>query len=128
MSKELVAGFWDAMASNDFTYASTWLHPAFEYYMPQTGEYLKGRDDFAALNAAYPAEGKWEFTVRSIVGDGDTVVSDVEVTDGSVTARAVTFHTVKDALIWRQKEFWPDPYPAPGWRAAWRQIMDAPPF
>ncbi|APX10288.1 nuclear transport factor 2 family protein [Tateyamaria omphalii] len=128
MSKRLIAGFWDAMASNDFTHASTWLHPEFEYYMPQTREYLRGRTAFAALNDAYPTEGTWVFAVRSIVADGDAVVSDVEVTDGTVEARAVTFHTVKDGLILRQKEYWPDPYPAPGWRAPWRQIVDAPPF
>ncbi|KIC48168.1 nuclear transport factor 2 family protein [Tateyamaria sp. ANG-S1] len=128
MSKKLIAGFSGAMASNDFTYASMWLHPDFEYYMPQTGEYLRGREGFAAMNNAYSTEGTWAFSVRSIIGDDDAVVSDVEVMDGTLEARAITFHTIKDDLILRQKEFWPDSYPAPTWRAPWRRILDAPPF
>ena len=128
MSKELSAGFWDAMATNDFTYASTWLHPDFEYFMPQTGEYLTGRAAFAALNDAYPTEGTWAFSVRSIVGCGDEVVSEVEITDGTINARAITFHSIQDGLIRRQKEFWPDPYPAPDWRAPWCRVVDDAPF
>lgn len=116
------------MATNDFQHASTLLDPDFEYYMPQSGEYLRGRADFAALNTAYPAAGAWRFTIRSILADGAEGVSDVVVTDGAMTARAVTFHTLRAGRIWRQVEYWPDPYPAPNWRAAWVRIVDRPPF
>lgn len=128
MSKEIVSGFWDAMASNDFSYASKWLHPEFEYYMPQTREYLCSPGNFAKLNDEYPAEGKWIFAVRSIVCDGDRAVSDVEITDGAVNARAITFHTIEDGLIRRQIEYWPDEYPAPEWRRKWVQVVDTEPF
>lgn len=116
------------MSSNDFTFASSWLHPDFEYYMPQTREYLRGRLNFAALNDGYPAEGKWSFAVQSIVSDGENAVSDVVITDGSVKARAITFHTLQDGLIVRQKEYWPDDYPAPEWRKQWVQYVEVAPF
>ena len=54
MSRELILAFWKAMATNDFHHASRWLDPGFEYYMPQTREYLRGPEAFAALNTAYP--------------------------------------------------------------------------
>lgn len=128
MSELIIRRFWDAMGSNDFDHASTWLHPDFEYFMPQTHEYLAGRENFARMNAAYPAEGKWVFSIQSIVSGGDEAVSDVKITDGLLQARAITFHTLKDGLILRQKEFWTDPYPAPDWRAKWMTVVDAPPF
>lgn len=128
MSRALIQGFWDAMATNDFEHASRWLAPDFEYYMPQTGEFLKGRQAFAALNAAYPAQGKWRFAVRSIVADGGEAVSDVAITDGVMRARAITFHTVVDNLIARQIEYWPDDYPAPEWRAKHVETRSTFPF
>lgn len=128
MPREIVADFWDAMASNDFGLASTLLHPDFEYFMPQTNEYLKGREEFSLLNQSYPSDGLWRFDVRSIVSDGQSAVSDVCVTDGKLKARAITFHTLCDGLILRQKEFWPDDYPAPGWRQHLMQIVDHEPF
>lgn len=122
MSKALIHSFWEAMGSNDFAHASRWLAPSFEYFMPQTGEYLQGPAAFAALNTAYPAEGRWQFAVRSVVSAGAEAVSDVVVTDGTMEARALTFHTVQDGLICKQIEYWPDPYDAPEWRKPWVEI------
>ena len=127
-SAQIVRAFWAAMGTNDFVHAATHLHPDFEYYMPQSREYLRGRANFAALNIAYPADGVWRFDVRSVVAEGARVVSDVGVTDGTMQARAITFHEVEDGLIRRQVEFWPDPYPAPEWRAAWVEVVETPPF
>ena len=128
VSREVVAQFWEAMASNDFGFAARWLHPDFEHFMPQTREYLKGREKFAVLNHAYPAKGRWLFDVQSIVSDGPSAVSDVVVTDGTTTARAITFHTINDGLILRQKEYWPEDYPAPDWRKPWVKLVDRDPF
>lgn len=96
--------------------------------MPQTGEYLRGREAFAALNTAYPAQGRWRFDVRSIVADGQTVVSDVAITDGVMHARAITFHTIENDLIRKQIEYWPDDHPAPDWRAPFVSVVKDVPF
>jgi hypothetical protein len=116
------------METNDFVSASECLHPDFEYYMPQTREYLRGRANFVALNDGYPAKGKWSFAVHSIVSDGKNGVSDVKITDGYMKARAITFHMLHDGLIVRQREYWPDDYPAPEWRKKWVQHIEVAPF
>jgi ketosteroid isomerase-like protein len=118
----LVRQFWTAMETNDFDKASLLLSPDFEYFMPQTGEYLAGRAAFAALNAAFPAAGIWRFAVRSVVASEDEAVSDVMVTDGERRDRAITFHSIKNGLIRRQIEYWPDPYAAPEWRRNWTEL------
>jgi len=128
VSREIIAKFWEAMGSNDFTRASLCLHPQYQYYMPQTREYLSGRAEFAALNDAFPANGNWTFDVQTIVADGDPAVSDVLITDGKMTARAITFHTLQEGLILRQKEYWPDDYAAPMWRKALMTPVDVAPF
>ncbi|MEZ8411128.1 nuclear transport factor 2 family protein [Vibrio splendidus] len=123
--KQVVLGFWDAMRSNDFAKASEWLAADFEGYWPQSAELTVGRDNFTAINSEYPANGVWEFTLNSIVCEGDTVVTDVSVTESVLNDRVITFHTVVDGLIQKQTEFWPDPFEAPAWRSQWVQVVSS---
>lgn len=107
------------MQTNDFQRAGELLHDDYTLGWPQSGERIRGRANFVAINENYPAHGRWEFTIRRIVAEGDQVVSDVEVTDGVIRARVITFSTVQDGQILQQTEFWPDPFEAASWRAQW---------
>ena len=118
-NKEIVQGFWAAMQTNDFHLASQFLHEDYVLEWPQSGERVRGRADFAALNENYPAHGRWQFTIHRMLAEGDQVVSDVEVTDGVIVGRAITFSAVRDGKIVHQMEFCPDPFEAPAWRTQW---------
>lgn len=122
--KQVVLAYWQAMESNDFIAASQWLSEDFELIWPQSAERIVGRENFAALNSAFPAEGRWQFSVQRLVVQGDQVVTDVTVTDGHRQDRAITFHTVQERCITKQVEYWPDRYPAPEWRANWVESID----
>lgn len=117
--KEIIELFWLAMQGNDFYKASELLHDDFILEWHQSGERIRGRENFAKLNTAYPTQGLWHFTINSIVTEGDLVVSDVSVTDGIRNDRVITFSTVRDGRIWKQVEFWPEPFESPEWRAPW---------
>ena len=118
-NKQVLENFWATMETNDFHAASQLLHEEYNLDWPQSGERILGRENFAAINTNYPAEGKWHFEINQIVSEGDIVVTDVSVTEGKITGRAITFSTIKDEKIWKQVEFWPDPFGAPAWRAQW---------
>ncbi|MBY4894911.1 nuclear transport factor 2 family protein [Rhodobacteraceae bacterium N5(2021)] len=118
-AQKVVRRFWQSMATNDFSAASLCLTEDFRLQWPQSDEMIEGRENFAALNAAYPANGLWTFDLRRIVGEGSQIVTEVGVSDGVVRATALTFHTVRGDLIALQREFWPDPFEAPTWRSAW---------
>ena len=118
-SKAILEKFWETMKTNDFYAVAELLHDDYMLEWPQSGERIRGRDHFAVINTYYPAKGKWQFTVNQIVAEGEFVVTDVTVTDGSRTDRAITFSTVRDGKIWKQIEFWPEPFEAPAWRAEW---------
>ncbi|ELJ8444565.1 nuclear transport factor 2 family protein, partial [Vibrio cholerae] len=122
-SKDVVLSFWNAMKTNDFAKASEWLSLDFEGFWPQSGELILGRENFVAINAHYPANGHWLFDIHSVVCEGDSVVTDVSITDGVQKARAITFHTVENGLIIKQKEFWPDEMLPQEWRAQWVEIV-----
>jgi hypothetical protein len=118
-AKQVVAQFWSMMHTNDFEAASRLLHVDYVLDWPQSGERVRGRDNFVAINAHYPAAGRWQITLDRLVAEGDEVASQVTVTDGAILSKAITFSTVRDGLILRQTEYWPDPFPAATWRAQW---------
>lgn len=118
-NKQIVENFWAAMQTNDFKAAGEFLHDDYVLEWPQSGERIRGRANFVAVNENYPAHGRWEFTIRRILAEGNEVVSDVEVTDGVIAGRAITFSTIRDGKILQQTEYWPDPFEAAAWRAQW---------
>ena len=122
-NKQVVEEFWAAMQTNDFKSAAEYLHDDYSLEWPQSGERIRGRANFVAVNEHYPAHGRWEFTIHRIIGEGDEVVSDVGVTDGAITGRVITFSTIRDGKIFRQTEFWPDPFEPPEWRSQWVEKM-----
>jgi hypothetical protein len=69
------------------------------------------------MNAEYPSHGPWRFEVHRLVASEGAAVSDVGVTDGVQTARALSFFSVSEGRITRLVEFWPEPYAAPASRA-----------
>src|SRR5512133_121758 len=91
--KHIIESFWLAMQSNDFRAAGEFLHDDYLLEWPQSGERIRGRENFVLINTRYPAHGRWEFTIHRIFAEGDEVVSDVGVTDGVIQARVITFST-----------------------------------
>lgn len=109
----VVAAFWTRMQSNDCRSVGDLLSDEFVLDWPQSRERIRGRDNFALMNEEYPAHGRWQFTINTIVGNDDQAVSDVSVTAGSRSDRAISFFTVHDGKIVKIVEFWPEAYPAP---------------
>lgn len=126
-TRQLVTQFWAEMQANDWATAAALFANDYLLYWPQSGERIHGAANFIAINSAYPAAGRWSFSVERLVVEGEQVVTDVVVSDGTVTARAITFTTVRDGRIAGQVEYWPDPFEAPAWRAAWvERLVDLP--
>lgn len=115
----LVTTFWAAMQANDWAAAAALFADDYILHWPQSGERIRGAANFVAINRAYPAAGPWRFTVEQLVAEGEQAVTDVVVSDGAVIARVITFTTVRHGRIAAQVEYWPDPFAAPTWRAAW---------
>ncbi len=97
------------MATNHFHSVAAVLSPDFMLEWPQSRERIRGAEGFARMNQEYPAHGPWRFTVNRVVGGESEAVSDVTVTDGARTDRAITFFTVVHGKITRIVEFWPEP-------------------
>jgi ketosteroid isomerase-like protein len=113
----VVQALWAAFDRFEFVAASPLLHDDFVFELPQSGERIRGRDNFIAMNAHYP--GQWRIRIQRAVAQGDQVVTQCEVSDGATTVHAVSFFTVRDGQISHIWEYWPDPMEAQAWRAQW---------
>jgi ketosteroid isomerase-like protein len=129
MTRQVVSQFWAAMQANDWAVAAALFADEYLLHWPQSGERICGSANFIAINSAYPAAGRWRFTVERLVVEGEQAVTDVVVSDGVTTARAITFTVVRDGRIIGQVEYWPDLFAAPAWRSAWVEhaVEAAPP-
>lgn len=117
--RQAVERFWRTMNDNDWQAVGRLLHDDFTLDWPQSGERIRGREHFVAVNAHFPAAGRWSFAVHRVVADQHGVASEVTVTDTARTDRAVTFFELRDGLVWRMVEYWPEPFEAAAWRAQW---------
>ena len=121
--RSLVEQFWQAMNTNEWDAVGALLHDDYTLDWPQSGERIRGRANFAAVNAHYPAAGPWRFTVERLIADEREAASVVAVTAPEVSATVVSFFEVRDGRIWRMQEYWPDPYAAAAWRAQWVELI-----
>lgn len=115
----LVRRYWGRMNDNDWAAAAELFSDDFVLVWPQSGEAIRSRPDFAAINANYPAAGRWVFTIRKFIASATSVATEVHVTDSAVEAVAVTFFECDGERLSRITEYWPDPFPAPDWRKGW---------
>lgn len=115
-TREVVESFWSAMTTNDWQRAAAHLADDCVVDWPCSGERIS-REHFAEIQARYPAAAEWRFDLHRLIVEGDVAVTELTVTDGERSARAIVFSEVADDSIIRQVEYWPEAYEPPAWRA-----------
>ncbi|WP_417580107.1 nuclear transport factor 2 family protein [Pelagibacterium sp.] len=115
----LAQEFWCRMNTNQWSLAAELFADNIEIVWPQSGEVISSAEDFVALNAAYPANGKWQFSIKRLIGAGERAVTETAISDGTTNAFAVSIFECADDRIVKITEYWPEPYDAPDWRRAW---------
>jgi len=116
-SGRIVERLWTAMEERAWEEVGSLLADDFVCDWPVSGERIRGRDNFVAVNRAYP--GDWSISVRRIVADGARAASEVVVNLDGRTDVAVSFYELRDGKIFHAVDYWPEPYPAPARRARW---------
>ena len=109
-SEDVVREFWRVMGTNDFHALKPLLGEGFVMEWPQSGERIRGAENFARMNAEYPTSGRWQFQINRLVRDRDSVVTQVSVTDGTQSAEPISFFTVASGKIEALTEYWPEPF------------------
>jgi ketosteroid isomerase-like protein len=116
-NRRTVERFWNAIGAFEFAAAGDLLSDDYVGEYPQSGERIRGRDNFVALNKNYP--GAWRATIRRVIASGDQVASEVLLEHNGQVVPVVSFFDLRDGRIVKEVDYWPDPFPAQEWRAQW---------
>jgi ketosteroid isomerase-like protein len=106
----VVRQFWRLMAGNDFALVRSVLAADFVLEWPQSGERIRGAENFARVNSEYPTNGQWQFQINRLLAQGERVVTQVSLTDGVQSAEPISFFTIAQGRISRLVEYWPEPF------------------
>jgi len=109
-AEAIVREFWRLMETNDFQSVKQVLADDLIVEWPQSKERIRGAENFARMNAEYPAHGRWRFRINQMVASPDRVVTQVSVTDGTQSAEPISFFTVAGGKIVHLLEYWPEAF------------------
>jgi hypothetical protein len=112
-ARVLVIAFAAALEHRDWEAFAALLAPAVVYELPQTRERIRGRERYVRFNAEYP--GDWHVEPQLVLGDGNNGCLLFRWTLDDDSMLAVAFFEVRDGLITKVTDLWPEPYePPPG--------------
>ena len=84
----------------------------------QSGERIRGRDNITASRLAYPGRPT-RFTVRRCTILGAAAVVELGMQVGDEPHHVVAVLELRDDAITQERIYIAEPWPAPGYRAAW---------
>jgi ketosteroid isomerase-like protein len=139
--REIVERYMGAIP-RDFDALGELQHPDFVQEYPQSGEVIRGRDNFRSANERYSGaqtetrrvtgtEDRWilapgwlSLTPTRIVGAGDTfTVEAVATYPGGDIYHVVAIYELRDGKVLRGRTYFAAPFEAPAWRAPYVEPM-----
>ncbi|MDT3395814.1 nuclear transport factor 2 family protein [Streptomyces sp. B1866] len=113
--RAIVDAYWATAQARDWRAFGATLADDVRYELPQTREYVVGRDGVVRFHAEWP--GEWSLEVERVVVDGDQAACLVNFTIDEDEAHLVAFITfAPDGRIQTVTDFWPEPYEPPAGR------------
>lgn len=113
--RALVSAFAATMERRDWDGFAALLAEDVVYELPQTRERIRGRERYVRFNAEYP--GDWHVEPELVLGDGHDGCLLFRWTLDGDPMLAVAFFEVRDKLIVKITDLWPEPYEPPPGRA-----------
>lgn len=104
----------EAMNRRDWEAVAGLLQPDVVFELALSREFIRGREAYIAFNRGYP--GEWHIAIDQVVADGDAVVLRLTVTIGEQADIAIAFFELRDGLIARETDYWPEYHNPPDWR------------
>ncbi|HMC07643.1 MAG TPA: nuclear transport factor 2 family protein [Solirubrobacterales bacterium] len=105
-NKAAVERVWQAFDAREFERASEELHEDFVCEWPHSGERIRGRDAYIAVNRGHP--DPWvSIEILRLLAEGEVVVSEVRLpVEGAEPHYALSFWEFRDGRAARLTEYW----------------------
>jgi hypothetical protein len=115
----IIERYESASAADDFATMGRFRHPDWQMRWPQSGEIVKGHDNYVALRTHRPEGGPRVEPLRH-GGSGETWWSEIAIhyADGA-NWLGITIFEFQGDLIRSEQVYFGQPFQAPAWRARW---------
>jgi hypothetical protein len=113
---------WSASDANDFETEHLIYHEDAVLEYPQSGERTRGRRNIQGQRASQP--NKKRFSIRRILGGGGLWVTEFILTYDGKPSYTVSIMEFRGDKVWRETQYFADPFVAPASRAQWVERMD----
>src|SRR5262245_54346720 len=113
-TRDVAGRYFATMAARDWDGFGDVLSEDVVYEMPQTRERISGRAKYLQFNREYP--GDWTSTLTRLLADGTSAAGSTNFTVGHEEMVGLVYLELRDGLITRITDFWPEPYEPPAGR------------
>lgn len=114
-TRELVLLHWQLANAQDWPAFARLLHPEMRYEAPQSRERIGTPAGYVDFFATWPQP--WHVDVIKCIADEASALTQIDFISSAPTMTGLTIFDVRDGLIVKVTDFWPDPY-EPGPRAS----------
>jgi ketosteroid isomerase-like protein len=115
---EVLKAHWAASAAGDQEAEHAIYHDDAICDYPQSGERIHGRHNLQSLRAHHPGKPAG-FQVRRMTGSGEFWVTEYVIEYEGRAYYTVSIMEFRDGKVWRETQYFGEPFPAPEWRAQW---------
>lgn len=120
-NRRVVENYWKALADEDLQSVYALRHEDYIAEWPQSGERVRGRDNARAIEESYKGVG--HFKERRIVGAGDFWIVEATLEHENLTSHVVSILELQGGRIYKETDYFGDPFEAPKWRARFIELM-----
>lgn len=122
-NRETAERYMRAMEQGDFDAMDELLHEDYVQEWPQSGERIRGKRNARAINENYP--GLPTASMRRTLFSGDLGVSEMTLDYGGKIYHSASIVEFRDGKIYRETDYFAEPFEAPEWRAKWVEKMSS---
>ncbi|MBB5202769.1 putative SnoaL-like aldol condensation-catalyzing enzyme [Inhella inkyongensis] len=116
-AEDLLRQFWQLANTQQWTAMGQLLDPGLRYEVPQTREFITGREGFVDFFATWPQP--WRVEVERCIAQGDQLAVQMSFHDDSGSPMTcVGFYELAGGRIRRIVEYWPVNYEPPARHSA----------
>ena len=108
-SQALVSAYWAAAEARDWEAFGRLLADDVVYEAPMSRERVSGKAAYLRFNAE-GFTGDWHLTVQRLVADEGGAATWIRMADAGDVYPGLTFFEIRDGLIIRITDFWPQRY------------------
>ncbi|HEX9017486.1 MAG TPA: nuclear transport factor 2 family protein [Chloroflexota bacterium] len=117
-NRQAMERYYKALQNSDTTMMGETLHDDYIEEYPQSGEQIKGLDNWRTMMASYPGMPKASNINYRVCGDLGVAEAKLEYPNGQ-TYYSCSIFEFKDGKIVRARDFFGEPFEAPQWRSRW---------